>query len=161
MITQKLGDIEILPASCNISTVQDGRGAIFTWLPDEPIVEFNMLYFLPNKIRGNHYHPEFIEYFLVVEGSVVMVTKDRETGQELNMHAGRGICFRTPPNTPHAVHAITSSICIALLTKQWNKCNPPIVREDLVQFDSEYLRYQELQKAASSGLVSESGKSEP
>ena len=46
----KLGNIDILDASCNISTVQDGRGAIFTWLPSEPIVEFNMLYFHPNKI---------------------------------------------------------------------------------------------------------------
>ena len=79
----KLGNIDILDASCNISTVQDGRGAIFTWLPSEPIVEFNMLYFHPNKIRGNHYHPEFTEYFLIVEGSVVMVTKDPVTKRKL------------------------------------------------------------------------------
>ena len=51
MMKQKLGNIEVLASSCNISTVQDGRGAIFTWIPDEPILEFNMLYFLPNKIR--------------------------------------------------------------------------------------------------------------
>jgi len=124
----KLGNIEILQASCNIATVQDGRGAIFTWLPDIPIVEFNMLYFHPNKIRGNHYHPEFTEYFLVVEGTVVMVTKD-EHGNEVNMHASRGTCFKTPPNTPHAVHAITQSICIACLTKPWETCYQPIVYE--------------------------------
>ena len=45
----KLGNIEVFESSCNITTVQDGRGAIFTWLPNEPIVEFNLLYFLPNK----------------------------------------------------------------------------------------------------------------
>ena len=88
----KLGNIEVFESSCNITTVQDGRGAIFTWLPKEPIVEFNLLYFLPNKIRGNHFHPEFIEYFLIVEGSVVMVTKDPETGKEVNMLASKGIC---------------------------------------------------------------------
>jgi dTDP-4-dehydrorhamnose 3,5-epimerase-like enzyme len=140
-MNQKLGNIEVLSAACNISTVQDGRGAIFTWLPDQPILEFNILYFLPNKIRGNHFHPEFVEYFLIVDGSVVMVTKDPETGKEVNMLASRGVCFRTPPNTPHAVHAITSAVCISLLTKPWNECDRPIVYDDLIQFDSQYVAY--------------------
>lgn len=140
-VVQKLGAIEVLAASCNISTVQDGRGAIFTWLPDLPIVEFNMLYFLPNKIRGNHFHPEFVEYFLIVEGSVVMVTKDPDTGREINMHASRGICFRTPPNVSHAVHAITDSVCISMLTKPWDECERPIVYEDLIGFDPDYVAY--------------------
>lgn len=146
MNKQMLGNIEILSAACNISTVQDGRGAIFTWLPDLPIVEFNMLYFSPNKIRGNHYHPNFTEYFLIVQGAVVMVTKDIETGMEINMHAGPGICFRTPPHTPHAVHALTESICISMLTKQWDKSNPPIIHEDLIPFDKDYLDFLKEQK---------------
>ncbi|HDY88046.1 MAG TPA: NAD-dependent epimerase/dehydratase family protein [bacterium] len=138
-MVDKLGNIDVLKASCNIQTVQDGRGAIFTWIPDQPIVEFNMLHFLPNKIRGNHYHSEFVEYFLVVSGTVVMVTKDPDTGKEINMMAGSGICFRTPQNTPHAVHAITQSVCISLLTKPWDECNPPIVYEDLIPFNSDYV----------------------
>jgi len=138
---RKLGNIEIIEGSCNISTVQDGRGAIFTWLPNEPIVEFNMLYFLPNKIRGNHYHPEFTEYFLVVEGSVVMVTKDPETGKEINMLASKGVCFKTPANTPHAVHAITNSTCISLLTKPWDESLKPIIYEDIIEFDNQYKEY--------------------
>ena len=141
MNNRKIGNIDVLPSSCNISTVQDGRGAILTWLPDLPIVEFNMLYFLPNKIRGNHYHPEFVEYFLVVSGSVIMVTKCPKTGVEVNMQAGAGICFRTPPNTPHAVHAIVDSICISMLTKPWDECKPPIVHEDLIGFNKDYIDY--------------------
>lgn len=140
-MSQKLGNIEVLAASCNISTVQDGRGAIFTWLPDQPVLEFNLLYFLPNKIRGNHYHPEFVEYFLIVDGSVVMVTTDPETGKEVNMHASRGVCFRTPPGTPHAVHAITEAVCISMLTKPWDECERPIVYEDLVAFDPQYVAH--------------------
>ena len=61
----KFGNIEILTPSCNLSTIDDGRGGIFTWIPDEPLKEFNMLYFKPGKVRGNHYHPEFTEYFLI------------------------------------------------------------------------------------------------
>ncbi len=143
---QMFGAIEVITSSCNISTVQDGRGAIFTWIPDEPVVEFNMLYFLPNKIRGNHYHPEFTEYFLIVEGTVVMVTKDPETGKEINMHASKGTCFRTPRNTPHAVHAITQSTCISMLTKEWDKSNLPIVYEDIIPFDDDYINYMDKQK---------------
>ena len=132
MNKNKLGNIEILESSCNIQTVQDGRGAIFTFLPDQPIVEFNLIYFQPNKVRGNHYHPEFMEYFLVVSGTVVMVTKDPKTGEEINMHAGSGVCFCTPPNTPHAIHAVVQSVCIACLTKPWDSCVNPIIREDLI-----------------------------
>jgi len=137
-VNKKLGNIEVLSSSCNISTVKDGRGAILTWVPDHPIVEFNMLYFLSNKIRGNHYHPEFVEYFLIVSGSVVMVTNDPETDEEINMQASAGICFRTPPNTPHAVHAITDSVCVSMLTKPWDSCDRPIVYDDLIGFDKDY-----------------------
>lgn len=146
-MNQKLGNIEVLSASCNITTVQDGRGAIFTWLPDLPIVEVNMLYFLPNKIRGNHFHPEFVEYFLIVDGSVVMVTQDPETHKEINMHASRGICFRTPPHTPHAVHAITDAVCISMLTKPWDTCDRPIVYEDVIGFDSDYVDFMKAKNA--------------
>ena len=138
---KRLGNILVLDASCNIQTVQDGRGAIFTWLPEIPIVEYNMLYFAPGKIRGNHYHPEFVEYFLIVDGSVVMVTKDPDTGKEINMHASRGICFFTPPNTPHAVHAIKQSLCISMLTKRWDDCENPIIYEDIIPFNKDYTEH--------------------
>lgn len=136
-----LGNIEVIYPSCNISTVKDGRGGIFTWIPDEPIVEFNMLYFGPSKVRGNHYHPEFTEYFLVVEGTILMVTKDSKSNNELNMHASKGICFKTPPNTPHAVHAITNTTCISMLSKEWDKSKPPIIHEDLIPFDKNYKEF--------------------
>ena len=37
--------IKILQPSCNLETVRDGRGGIFTWVPKEPILEFNLLFF--------------------------------------------------------------------------------------------------------------------
>ena len=74
--SKKHGKIEILRPQCNLETVKDGRGGIFTWLPDKPIVEFNMLYFRPGKVRGFHFHPHFEEYLLVVEGNGTLVTRD-------------------------------------------------------------------------------------
>ena len=124
---------EILYPSCNLMTVSDGRGGIFTWIPQEPLVEFNMLYFQPGKTRGNHYHPEFVEYFLVVEGSGVMVSKDHEMpGGERIIHMSKGMCVRTPKGVTHAFYAITPVTAIAMLSKKWDDCKPPIVRQDLI-----------------------------
>lgn len=36
--------MEIFHPSCNIDTVKDGRGGIFTWVPQDAIMEFNLLY---------------------------------------------------------------------------------------------------------------------
>ncbi len=124
--------IEILTPSCNLETVRDGRGGIFTWLPKDSLVEFNMLYFQPGKTRGHHYHPEFNEYFLVVAGSGVMVTRDSPDAPEEQIHMSRGTCVRTPMGTSHAFYAITPVTAIAMLSKKWDDCRPPIVRvEDL------------------------------
>jgi mannose-6-phosphate isomerase-like protein (cupin superfamily) len=124
---------EILYPSCNLLTLSDGRGGIFTWLPQDAIVEFNMLYFQPGKTRGNHYHPEFHEYFLIVEGEGAMVSRDTDLpdGQRL-IHMGKGMCVRTPMGVSHAFYAITPVTAIAMLSKRWDDCNPPIVREDLI-----------------------------
>ena len=118
--------VEILQPSCNIDTVRDGRGGIFTWLPQDPLVEFNMLYFQPGKSRGNHYHPEFNEYFLVVEGSGIMVWKEKESDPDNIIHMSKGMCTRTPIGIAHGFYAITAVTAVAMLSKQWDKCDPPI-----------------------------------
>lgn len=142
---------EILIPSCNLETVRDGRGGIFTWIPEDRIVEFNMLYFQPGKSRGNHYHPEFHEYFLVVEGQGVMVSKDSESDQkERVLHMSKGMCVRTPMGVAHAFYAITPVTAIAMLTKRWDECNPPIVRLDLLDPIKEQERYRNVVKAVTS-----------
>ncbi|MDO8618073.1 MAG: cupin domain-containing protein [Candidatus Uhrbacteria bacterium] len=125
--------IEHLVPSCNLETVRDGRGGIFTWLPKDPIVEFNILYFQPGKTRGHHYHPEFNEYFLVVEGSGVMVTRDSETEPEELIHMSRGSCTRTPIGVSHTFYAITPVTAVAMLSKRWDDCNPPIVQVEFLK----------------------------
>ena len=80
MIPNEPRKLELLTPSCNVQTVLDGRGGIFTWVPPDTIAEFNMVTFRPNAIRGNHYHPEFTEYLLVVRGQGVAVWREHETG---------------------------------------------------------------------------------
>lgn len=133
----KFGDIEILTPICNPSTITDGRGAIFSWVPEDAIKEFTMLFFSPGKVRGNHYHPEFTEYFLVVDGEVALFTIDPLTGKQIVMLCGKGFCFRTPSGVPHAVQAISSATCISFITLPWDEAENPIVYVDLIPFDCE------------------------
>ncbi|MEO7163312.1 MAG: cupin domain-containing protein [Bdellovibrionia bacterium] len=126
---------EILRPTCNLATVFDGRGGIFTWVPKDSIQEFNMLYFTPGAIRGNHYHPEFTEYFLVVEGSGVMVFKTSETTEEI-VHMSKGVCTRAEPGIAHAFHAITPVTAVAMLSKPWDTCHPPIIHEFVTSKDN-------------------------
>ena len=132
--------VEIFRPTCNLDTVRDGRGGIFTWVPPEPIVEFNMLYFRPGKSRGYHYHPHFIEYLLIVDGSGVLVTREDPNDPECEefVHLSKGICTRTEKNVYHAVHAITDMTIVAMLTHQWDHSDPPIIRvEDRQQDEPE------------------------
>ena len=124
--------VKILYPSCNLETIKDGRGGIFTWIPEEPIVEFNMLYFNSGKTRGYHYHPHFIEYLLVVDGSGTLVFREdpKDKKNEKFIHLSKGMCTRTEINTYHTIHAITEMTIVAMLTKKWDDCDPPIVKVD-------------------------------
>ena len=150
------GQIEFLRPMIEPSTLADGRGGIFSWIPEDEIREFSMLYFFPGKVRGNHYHPEFVEYFLVVEGEIVLTTVDALTNQQLRTLCGKGSCFRTPPSISHSVQAITNATCVSLITKPWNSVKNPIIFSDLTPFDPEYLEY--VKDSKSSPTVSDSLK---
>ncbi len=128
--SKKHDKIEILKPQCNLETVRDGRGGIFTWIPEEPLVEFNMLYFQPGKTRGFHYHPHFVEYSLVTEGSGVLVTRDEPHNKDTEslIHLSKGVCIRTETNVFHTIYAITEMTIIAMLTKRWDESDPPIVK---------------------------------
>jgi mannose-6-phosphate isomerase-like protein (cupin superfamily) len=132
--------IEILRPSCNLETVRDGRGGIFTWVPPEPIVEFNLLYFRPGKVRGMHYHEHFVEYLLVVSGNGVLITKDAPENPDCPeefVHLTPGMCTRAPVGAPHTVHAITDLAIVAMLTRQWDESHPPIVQLGLLPHQKE------------------------
>ncbi len=70
---------------------------------------------------------------MVVEGAGAMVSRDPDAGNGQRLiHMSKGMCVRTPMGITHAFYAITPVTAIALLTKKWDDCHPPIVREDLI-----------------------------
>jgi len=122
--------IKIIKPNCNLETVKDGRGGIFTWIPDKPIVEFNMLYFRPGKVRGFHFHPHFEEYLLVVDGNGTLVTRKKADDKKTEefIHLSKGVCTQTAKNIYHTVYAITEMTIVAMLTKRWDHSDPPIIQ---------------------------------
>ena len=61
-----------------------------------------------------------------------MVTRDSEDAPEEQIHMSRGTCIRTPMGVSHAFYAITAVTAVAMLSKKWDDCDPPIIRvEDL------------------------------
>jgi mannose-6-phosphate isomerase-like protein (cupin superfamily) len=116
-----------------VATIFDGRGGIFTWNPQTPIVEWNFMFCNPGKVRGNHYHPEFDEYILVTLGNGVMISRDSKDSPEEFLYLGRGDCVYIPKDTPHTFYAITECTVVSFLAKRWDDCNPPMIREDIVK----------------------------
>jgi len=123
---------------CNLNTVKDGRGAIFSFVPNKPIVEWTHQFVKSGKIRGNHCHPEFDEYILLISGEGMEVEKDTETGEEEFFYMAKGQCVFIPSNTYHVFLAITDCESVSFLTKKWNDCDKPIVHENLGLGDGDH-----------------------
>lgn len=102
------------------------RGGIFTWVPKKPIKEFNLLFFDKGTIRGNHYHPEYDEYLLLVSGNGVMVSK----GKKIPMAVGSCVCI--PRGISQAFIAITDCVVVNFLTKEWDKCKKPVIERKVI-----------------------------
>lgn len=126
-----MGKMKSVKPSCNLSTINDGRGAIFSFVPDAPIKEWTYQVIKAGKVRGNHCHPEFDEYILLVEGQGVEIEKDMKTGQETFIYMAKGECIYIPRGTYHVFRAITDCESVSFLTKRWDDCKKPIVHSNL------------------------------
>ena len=123
---------------CNLNTIKDGRGAIFSYIPKHPICEWTHQFINKGKVRGNHCHPEFDEYILIVSGSGMEVEKDMETGEENKIYLAKGECVYIPRNTFHVFLAITDCESVSFLTKKWDDCEKPIIHENVGYGDGDH-----------------------
>lgn len=118
-----------LEPECNLETVRDGRGGVFTYYPDTPVVEWNLIFTNRGNSRGFHYHKEFDEYILIASGHGTYVGKGPD-GSEHFFKVAAGDCLKFPIGTPHTLYAISDMRMVALLTKRWNDCAEPLTRID-------------------------------
>ena len=116
-----------LTPSINPITFKDGRGIIQTFLPvTDTIKEWNYIVTLKGAVRGHHYHKEFDEYIMFVEGEGVYT--ELTNGEELVTTVSSGDCIYLPQGVPHTFYPTADCKMIAMLTKRWNDCEEPITR---------------------------------
>ncbi|WP_198670801.1 hypothetical protein [Oceanicella sp. SM1341] len=126
--------LRILRPGCNLDTVRDGRGVILTFLPEEPLQEFNIVHFRPGCVRGMHYHEHFVEYSLAVAGEGMFVYREDpdDGGSERSFFVSRGFCVRIPVGVVHTIYSVSELTMVASLSRRWDESDPPIVQVGIV-----------------------------
>jgi len=119
--------IKKLDPEINPITFKDGRGIIQTYYPEQyNIVEWNYIVTLKGAVRGHHYHKEFDEYIMFVEGEGVYT--ELTDGEELVTPVSAGDCIYLPLGVPHTFYPTADCKMIAMITKRWNDCDEPITK---------------------------------
>lgn len=122
-----MSEIEILTPTLH----EDERGSITTFLPHEPLSEYNLVIVRGGTVRGMHYHPHFIEYLLFVSGKGTLRSQDVRGGPVALTDIYPGLSTRAIPGVAHAIFADEDVTAIALLTRRWRDSDPPIVKFEL------------------------------
>ena len=122
-----MADIEFL----DHTDYTDSRGTVRTFLPPEPIVEYNLITLKAGDVRGMHWHPHFIEYLLFVSGDGWLAWRDIEGHRTTHRRVGHGVSTRAPIGVAHSVTALTDLTFIAMLTRRWDDSDPPIIAFDV------------------------------
>lgn len=96
---------------------EDERGAIANIL-EEPISHVAIITSKKGSVRGNHYHPEQIQYEYLISGSYESVSKDirNEDSEEERRTVKAGHLVITPPMVAHAMRFMEDSIMLNLTT---------------------------------------------
>jgi dTDP-4-dehydrorhamnose 3,5-epimerase-like enzyme len=118
------GKIQILNPDISDKAV-DSRGAIYSYIPFDAIVEFVYIDTKAGVTRGNHYHTEFDEYILLTHGEgIYLEPLDDGTVRKIIMGAGQAIYI--PVGAPHTFVPLTDCKAVSFLTKRWDNCQIPI-----------------------------------
>lgn len=125
-----MSNIVKMTPECNLMTLSDGRGGIFTFYPDRPILEVTPIFTKAGEMRGFHYHKEFEEYVLVMEGHGVYVEEAGHGNNNPFVKVGPGDCVQFKIGVSHTLRPITDMSMVALLTKRWHDCTEPITKAD-------------------------------
>ena len=116
--------IKILEPDINEKGV-DHRGAIFSYIPKDPIVEFVYIHSKPAGVRGKHFHKHFDEYIMMMQGDGIYY-EPLSDGSERKIIIGAGQTIYIPKHTPHTFYPLTECKAVSMLTEKWNDFEDPI-----------------------------------
>jgi mannose-6-phosphate isomerase-like protein (cupin superfamily) len=118
------GRIQVLTPDINDKGI-DHRGAIFSYIPRDPIVEFVYIDTKAGVTRGDHHHEEFDEYIMITSGEGVYI-ETLNDGSKRKIIVGAGIAIYIPTYTTHTFYPITDCKAVSFLTKKWDDCKNPL-----------------------------------
>ncbi len=119
------GKIEILTPTISDSGI-DSRGAVYTYVPQQDIKEFNYIFTCAGVNRGYHCHDEFDEYVMLVHGEMIIIELIGNDNRKIVL--GPGQTVRIPKSVPHVFVSVTDCKFLNFLTKPWHLCNKPITK---------------------------------
>lgn len=98
---------------------EDERGIISNVL-EEPISHVAIITSKAKSIRGNHYHPEQVQYVYLVSGKYDSISKDlRDANSKIESRIiTAGDLVITPPMIAHAMRFLEDSVLLNLTTGQ-------------------------------------------
>ena len=122
--------IEFIP---NYFEYSDDRGSINGLVNFGTWKEINIIYSEAGTVRGNHYHKNTDELFLVIEGKIKItlqkVLDDKELANEKKtFDVQEGDVFLIKKNVNHIFETIDNSKWINVLSQRINKVKPDIHR---------------------------------
>ena len=118
------GKIQLLQPDIDDKAI-DHRGAIYSYIPYDQIVEFVYIDTKQGVTRGHHYHQEFNEYIMLVQGEGVYL-EPLTDGSTRKIVMGAGQAIFIPALTPHTFVPLTDCKSVSMLTKKWTDCTEPI-----------------------------------
>lgn len=91
----------------------------------------------PGKVRGNHYHKRKIEWFCVPTGTGLLLLKDLETGEEMEITMGENQP-KTVKITPGVVHAIKNvddkdMVLLVYVNEQFDPADPDTFYQKILE----------------------------
>tara|TARA_R110000823_G_scaffold315545_1_gene448083 strand:+ start:1245 stop:1592 length:348 start_codon:yes stop_codon:yes gene_type:complete len=104
----------------------DHRGRILSFIPTASIKEFVMIETKSGVDRGDHLHPEFDEYIVLIKGNGKYIEKIDDVERTIEIVAGE--CIHIPTGVYHTFIPSTDCIAMSCLTKKWNDCKTPIIK---------------------------------
>lgn len=109
---------------------EDNRGIIEGLINTGKWGEINFIVSLPGTVRGNHYHKNTTELFIILDGCVEVfvqkVENNKVTGVEESVSVTSGDVFKIKPNVNHVFKVIHSSQWLNILSKPIDPSNPDI-----------------------------------
>lgn len=111
-------------------THEDYRGTIDGLINTGTWGEINIIFSKMNTIRGNHYHENTTELFIVLDGRIEVITQkvknNKNIGVEERVFVIAGDVFVIEPNTNHIFNIVKNSKWINVLSKPLSATEPDI-----------------------------------